>query len=101
MMDVVLVPFLLTLKAVIGLAVWVVVADVIIGWLYIAGIFNPNNRFVVMIADTLSKLSEFMLSPIRRYVPCMVGVMDLSPIVLILGLTFFENVITRILMKMI
>lgn len=101
MMDVVLVPFLLTLKAVIGLAVWIIIADVIIGWLYIANIFNPNNRFIIMIADTLSRLSEFMLNPIRRFIPCMVGTMDLSPIVLILGLTFLENVITRILIKLV
>lgn len=101
MIDVILVPFLLMLKAVIGLAVWVVVADVIISWLFIANIFNPNNRFIAMIADTLSRLSEFMLNPIRRTFPCMVGTMDLSPVVLILGLTFLENVITRILMKLI
>ena len=101
MIDVILVPFLLMLKAVIGLAVWVIVADVIISWLFIANIFNPNNRFIAMVADILSRLSEFMLNPIRRTFPCVVGTMDLSPIVLILGLTFLENVITRILMKLI
>ena len=64
MIDILVVPFLLLIKAVLALAVWVVVADVIISWLFIANIFNPNNRFIIMITDTLSKLTEIMLNPI-------------------------------------
>ncbi len=98
-MDVILVPFLFLIKTVLSLAVWVVIADVLLNWLFIANIFNPNNRFIIMLSDTLERLTNVMLNPIRRNLPCTVGSLDLSPIVLILALTFLENVVIRILMK--
>lgn len=98
-MDVILVPFLFLIKTVLSLAVWVVIADILLNWLFIANIFNPNNRFIIMLSDTLERLTNVMLSPIRRNLPCTVGSLDLSPIVLILALTFLENIVVRILMK--
>ena len=97
-MDVLVVPFLLLLKAILGLAIWIVIAD-IINWLLIANVINPNNRFVIYLVETLSRISSIMLNPIRRYIPITVGTIDLSPVVLILILTFLENVFTRILIK--
>ncbi len=98
-MDILVVPFLLLLKAILGLAIWVVIADVIMNWLLIANVINPNNRFVMYIIETLSRISSIMLNPIRRYIPMTMGTIDLSPVVLILILTFLENVFTRILIK--
>jgi YggT family protein len=98
-MDVILVPFLFLVKTVLSLAVWVVIADVLLNWLFIANIFNPNNRFIIMLSDTLERLTNIMLNPIRKNLPCTVGSLDLSPVVLILALTFLENVVVRILMK--
>ncbi|MBE6447281.1 MAG: YggT family protein [Alphaproteobacteria bacterium] len=98
-MDIFVVPFLLSIKAILGLAVWIVIADVIVGWLTISNVINVNNRFVIAVIETLSKLTAVMLAPIRQFVPITVGALDLSPVVLILILSFFENVITRILLK--
>ena len=99
MMDVILVPFLFLIKTILSLAVWVVVIDVLLNWLFIANIFHPNNRFIIVLSDTLERLTNIMLNPIRKNLPCTVGSLDLSPVVLILTLTFFENVIIRIMMK--
>jgi len=98
-MDVLLGPFLQLVKTVLSLAVWVVIADVLLSWLFIANIFNTNNRFIIMLSDTLERLTNVMLNPIRRNLPCTVGSLDLSPVVLILALTFLENVVIRIMMK--
>ena len=99
MMDVILVPFLFLVKTVLSLAVWVVIADVILNWLFIANIFNTNNRFIIMLSDTLERLTNVMVNPIRRRLPCMIGSLDMSPVILILTLTFLENIVIRILMK--
>ena len=99
MIDVILVPFLFLLKTVLSLAVWIVIADVLLNWLFMANIFNTNNRFIIMLGDTLERLTNIMLRPIQRNLPCIVGSLDLSPIVLILSLTFLENVVIRIIMK--
>ena len=97
MIDILLVPFLLLVQTILVLAIWVVIADVVINWLFIANVFNANNRFLIMLVDTLERLTNAMLSPIRRTLPCMVGSLDLSPVVLILALTFLENVVIRII----
>ena len=97
MIDILLVPFLLLVQTILVLAIWVVIADVVINWLFIANVFNANNRFLIMLVDTLERLTNAMLSPIRRTLPCMVGSLDLSPVILILALTFLENVVIRII----
>lgn len=95
MINILLVPFLFLIKTILVLAIWVVVADVVISWLFIANVFNANNRFLIMLFDTLERLTNAMLSPIRKRLPCMVGSLDLSPVILILALTFLENIIIR------
>ncbi len=100
MIDILLVPLLFLIKTVLVLAIWVVIADVLINWMFIANIFNTNNRFLIMLTDTLERLTNAMLAPIRKSLPCVVGSMDLSPIILILTLTFLENIVIRIIMKL-
>jgi len=100
MIDILLIPFLFLVKTVLFLAVWVVIADVLINWLFIANIFNTNNRFLIMLTDTLERLTNVMLNPIRKNLPCVVGSIDLSPIILILALTFMENVVVRVIIKL-
>lgn len=98
-MDVIIVPLLLLLKSIIGLMCWVVIADVLLGWLITLNILSTGNRFVVAVISMISRISEFILDPIRRKMPISMGMFDISPIVLILFLTFIENVINRILLK--
>ncbi|MDR2157887.1 MAG: YggT family protein [Holosporaceae bacterium] len=98
-MDILLVPLLVLFKAIISLAMVVVVSDVIISWLMAANMLNTKNQLVYALVSSFSKISEVMLRPIRKIIPTSIG-LDISPVVLILLLTFIENVITRILMKL-
>lgn len=98
-MDIVVVPLLLLLKAVIGIAIIVVIADVLLSWLIAANVLNTSNQFVYMIIDTLSRMSGLMLDPIRKRMPLSVGMIDLSPVVLILGLSLLENIVNRVLIR--
>ena len=98
-MDILIVPLLILLKSIFSLLVFVVVVDVVIGWLIAGGIINTSSIIVYYIANTVSTISEWMLAPIRRHIPVTVGTLDISPVVLMLLLTFAENVITRILMR--
>jgi uncharacterized protein YggT (Ycf19 family) len=99
-MDILLVPVLLLIKAIIGMAIVITVADVMLSWLITANIFNTHNRFVCAVIDTISRLSGFMLNPIRKWMPVSIGMLDISPVVLILLLTLCENIINRILLRL-
>ncbi|MDR2645592.1 MAG: YggT family protein [Holosporaceae bacterium] len=98
-MDIFFVPLLLLFRSVISFAMTVVVANVIVGWLMIANILNFQNRFVYALVDSLSRTSDLMLSPIRRRIPVNIGSMDISPVILILFLSFLKLVIDRILIR--
>ena len=53
-------------------------------------IVNRNQPLVRKIFDVLSRFIEPTLKPIRKYMPDLGGV-DISPIVLILGLQFIQR----------
>lgn len=98
-MDIIAVPFLLLIKSLIGFAIWIVLADVIMSWLIAMGIFNTDNRLVSSIINTISKISGFVLDPIRSRLPTNFGSIDIAPIFFILFMTFIENIVNRILIK--
>ncbi|MDR0968728.1 MAG: YggT family protein [Holosporaceae bacterium] len=98
-MDIIIVPTLLLIKALISFATVVIVADVIISWLIAANILNLDNQFVYAIVSSISRMSDFMLRPFRERIPCYIGALDISPVILILFLTFIEQVINRVLMR--
>ncbi len=77
---------------VISLYRWVVILAAIFSWLYAFNVVNPRNQIVSTIGDLLYKLTEPLLRPIQRVIPNLGGI-DVSPIVLLLGLFLLERVI--------
>ena len=74
---------------------YVVIANVIISWLIAFNVLNTQNRFVFSVLDTTYKLTDPVLNKIRRFVPTF-GSIDISPIILILGLMFLRNLVFEI-----
>lgn len=79
---------------VITLYMWVIIISVILSWLIAFNVINRHNQFVYMIADSMQRLSEPALRPIRRALPDLGG-LDISPVVLILVLIFLRDVVIR------
>ena len=74
---------------------YVVIANVIISWLIAFNVLNTQNRFVFSVLETTYKLTDPVLNKIRRFVPTF-GSIDISPIILILGLMFLRNLVFEI-----
>ena len=79
-------PIIWLTVTVIDIYVWFVIAGVILSWLVTFDVINLRNRFVYMVYDALFRITEPALKRIRRFMPRMQ--IDLSPIVLIVGLYF-------------
>jgi YggT family protein len=79
---------------VIGLYITLVIVQVVLSWLVAFNVVNTRNRFVYMVGDFLYRITEPALKPIRRLLPTMGGI-DLSPVVLILGLYFLRVLLLR------
>lgn len=83
---------LILIDSVITLYIWIIVASAILSWLIAFNVVNTGNRIVAVIADTLYRLTEPALRPIRSILPNLGGI-DVSPVVLILGLIFIRNLL--------
>ena len=77
---------------VIDLYIWIVIASAILSWLVAFNVVNTNNRVVLMIGDTLYRVTEPALRPIRSILPNLGGI-DISPVILILLLLFVRDVV--------
>lgn len=67
-------------------------------WLIAFNVINLSNQFVRMIYDVVTRLTEPLLAPIRRFMPDLGGV-DISPVLLILLLWFAKDVVARLAMR--
>jgi YggT family protein len=74
------------------LYVWIVIASAIFSWLIAFNVVNTGNRFVAVVADALWRLTEPALRPIRQFMPNLGGI-DISPIILILGIFLVQRII--------
>lgn len=77
---------------VIHLYVWCIIIAAFMSWLVTFNVVNTQNRIVYMIGDTLHRITDPPLKRIRRYMPNL-GSIDISPIVLILGLIFIRSLL--------
>ena len=71
---------------------FLVIASVIMSWLIGFGIVNPYNQIARSIWIFLQTVTEPALRPIRAMLPNFGGI-DVSPIILLLGLQFVQHVI--------
>ena len=85
-------PFLWLILQLLDLYMWAVIIGVVLSWLVAFNVVNTSNRFIYMVGDFTHRATEPALGRIRRYIPNL-GVMDVSPVVLILLLIFVQRFI--------
>jgi YggT family protein len=77
------------LHMVINIYIWVVIISALITWVRP----DPYNPIV----QVLNRLTEPVYAFIRRYIPTLIGGIDLAPIIIILGLQFLDLFAVRLL----
>ncbi|SDU38884.1 YggT family protein [Stappia sp. ES.058] len=77
---------------ILNMYTWVIIASAIFSWLFAFNVINSSNQFVATIAQLLYNLTEPLLRPIRERLPSMGG-LDISPIVLLLGIFLLQRII--------
>lgn len=82
-----------------SLIFYIVIGHVILSWLISFHIVNVNNQFVYQLYTNLDKILEPLLRPIRSFLPNM-GSIDLSPIILLIGVKFIEILLLRTILPM-
>ena len=82
------------LLSIIDIYWYVVIAMAVMSWLIAFDVVNMRSSAVYSLWRALNALTEPLLAPIRRVLPDFGGV-DVSPIVLMLALSFLRDLIIK------
>ncbi len=81
-------------NAILSIAWWIVIIQVIMSWLISFNVINLHQPLVRQIWEGLTRLAEPLYRPIRNFLPSMGG-LDLSPLVVLLAITFLQILFNR------
>jgi YggT family protein len=82
------------INTLITVYVWILIARVVLSWLISFNIINQFSPAVRAVDNFCRVLTEPLLRPIRRYMPDLGG-LDISPLVLLLGIEFVRILLFR------
>ncbi len=85
-------PFLWLISTIIDIYIWILIASAVLSWLVAFNVVNTRNPIVHSIGDFLYRITEPALRPIRSMLPNLGGI-DVSPVILIIGLLFLRQFI--------
>ena len=85
-------PFLWLISQVIWIYIYILIAAAVLSWLIAFNVVNTRNDIVRNVGYFLYRITEPALRPIRNLLPSLGGI-DLSPVILIIGLMFLERLI--------
>ena len=71
---------------------WMIIIQVIMGWLVAYNIINSQSPFVYSVGNFLHKVTEPALAKIRRYLPDFGGI-DVSAIIAVIAIVFLQRLL--------
>jgi YggT family protein len=71
---------------------WIVIAQVVISWLFAFNVINPSSGFMRGLVDALDKITAPLYRPIRKVLPDFGG-LDFSPLVLLLAIAIVSRLL--------
>jgi len=84
---------------VLQIAVWVIIAQVIVSWLIAFNVINMQSGFVRTVLNALDRMTAPLYRPIRKLMPDFGGI-DFSPIDVILGLQILRKLNAGLALEM-
>ena len=88
------------IMTILQLYIYVIIAMVVMSWLVAFGIVNRSNPYVRQFSYVLDRLTEPVFRPIRRILPDLGG-LDISPVIVLLGIMFLQRFIPELFMSMV
>lgn len=92
-------PFLWLIDTIINIYIWILIASAVLSWLIAFNVVNTRNSIVATIGEFLYRVTEPALRPIRNMMPNLGGI-DISPVILIIGLLFLRQFVFWVYVKL-
>ena len=83
------------LRILLDVVWWIIIVQAILSWLIAFNVINTQNPVVRQIWMALDRMTQPIYAPIRRILPDFGG-LDLSPLVVLVGLAIINRVLTEI-----
>ena len=74
---------------------WIIIIQAVLSWLIAFNVINTHNDFVRQIWDGMDRMTRPIYRPIRRILPAFGG-LDLSPLVVLVGLAILNRILTEV-----
>ncbi len=92
-------PFLWLIDTLINIYIWLLIASAVLSWLIAFNVVNTRNPIVHSAGEFLYRITEPLLRPIRNMLPNLGGI-DVSPVILIIGLLFLRQLIFWVYLRL-
>jgi YggT family protein len=76
--------------------IFIIILHIAVTWLVIFKVFNLENPQARNLSELLQKVTDPVMKPVQKYVPPIGGI-DLSPVVVIIGLQILNSLVWQIL----
>lgn len=76
--------------------IFVIIAHIAVSWLIVFKVLDTDNPQARNLVNLLQKATDPVMKPVQKYIPPIGGI-DLTPIVVILGLQILNSLIWQIL----
>ncbi|MFM5914198.1 YggT family protein [Chakrabartia godavariana] len=83
------------LRILLNVVWWIIIVQAVLSWLIAFNVINTHNDFVRQIWGALDRMTEPLYRPIRKILPDFGG-LDLSPLVVLVGLAIIERVLLQV-----
>ncbi|MBI1326938.1 MAG: YggT family protein [Alphaproteobacteria bacterium] len=80
----------------INIYMTVIILQVIVHWLVVFEVFNASSPQAQNLIGLLNRLTDPVMKPVQKFVPPIAGI-DITPIVVIIGLELLKYIIVAIL----
>ena len=95
-------PIIWLVDTVLGLYTIIIIAAVVASWLIAFGVLNTGNHLVRQIVRVLDALTDPLFRQVRKVIPP-IGGLDLSPIIVLIGVellrVFLDNLLAYLIYR--
>ena len=77
--------------------IFIIIAGVIVSWLVAFNVLSTAHPATGRLMDFLGRVTDPVMKPVQRFIPPIGGI-DISPIIVIIGLIILQNMVVRLFM---
>lgn len=74
---------------------WVIIIQVVLSWLIAFDVINAKNPQAQNLIRLITRVTDPVYTPLRKYIPSIGGI-DITPIIIIVGIRVLQHLIGQI-----